>query len=57
MRMVEEPEADRRAVLVAVRAKTSVGWALSIVWRVRYCFDILEVGLGLELWREMRNVG
>jgi len=28
MRMVEEPEADRRAVLVAARAKTSVGWAV-----------------------------
>jgi len=26
--MVEEPEADRRAVLVAARAKTSVGWAV-----------------------------
>jgi hypothetical protein len=35
----EDPEAEKSDVGVDARAKMSVGWALSIVWVVRYCFD------------------
>jgi hypothetical protein len=37
--MDEAPEAEKREVGVGERAKMSVGWALSTVWVVRYCFD------------------
>jgi hypothetical protein len=37
-----EPEAERIWLLVGAREYMSDGCALSIVWRVRYCFDCGE---------------
>lgn len=41
-----EPEAESSWVAVGARAKMSLalGWALSTVWRVRYCFDCRALG-------------
>lgn len=39
MRIEGEPEAERSWVFFGAREKMSEGWAASIVWRVRYCFD------------------
>jgi hypothetical protein len=39
IRIEELPEALRSCVFFGARAKMSEGWAESIVWRVRYCFD------------------
>lgn len=36
----EAPDAERIEVGVTARENMSVGWAASMVWVVRYCFDI-----------------
>lgn len=39
MRMLEEPDAERRWLGVVARAKISVGWAVGLVCVWRYCLD------------------
>jgi hypothetical protein len=39
----EAPEPEKMTSDDVARAKISVGWAWSIVWVVRYCFDCVGV--------------